>query len=422
MNVIELLRANWWAFLIGIVIRFAFAPFTGHPYDMAIWVTTGRQLYLGQSPYSPYDHLGQPIVWGLWLWLSYIVASIGGFDIRLFALVVKIPLIFVDMAMPFAILHILRRNMVTFSRTKLLFRVLLLNPVGILISGFWAMPDQLAILLVLLAMGYHDNIRLVIVLLVLSIALKLYPIVLVPAFVLVALRGSFRKGIILSLGVVLGIVLVSYLPFILMGWNEEEMSGVLSSQSARSFGVLSIFYSMTLLAYHLGTPEFVTLMLRLDISLWVKFIWVTVLFIFWISTLLKLRNGSIASEFPNDFLLLLDLILVHYGLWMAFAPWVSEQNTYGFLVLLLVKGSVSDQAFLGVHFTMSATVVAYAVHNLPFFSFFHLVYSQATIDEWNRLLSKDRNLKLAAIGILHWVLLLLGIEKLIEKLWRSSKG
>jgi len=112
--------------LIGLAIRFALAPFFGHPYDLRIFIAVGWAVAHGVSPYSqyvlqeifqnmPHPHLygsfygiGYPPPWGLILSLMYQISSlINPNDIYTLVLSLKIPIIAGDLVTSLVIYKIL---------------------------------------------------------------------------------------------------------------------------------------------------------------------------------------------------------------------------------------------------------------------------------------------------------------------------
>ena len=91
--------------LCSVVLRIVLAPFTGHPYDMSIWMETGRYVAEGRSPYELEIHLGYPPLWGFWCGASYVLSNLilpGNLFAYIFA--IKVPIIAADLAVVWAII------------------------------------------------------------------------------------------------------------------------------------------------------------------------------------------------------------------------------------------------------------------------------------------------------------------------------
>jgi hypothetical protein len=65
--ILQITSKIWYATLaLAIIIRLVVAPYTGHPYDLGIWMNTGKYVALGKSPYDLHPSIGYPPLWALW--------------------------------------------------------------------------------------------------------------------------------------------------------------------------------------------------------------------------------------------------------------------------------------------------------------------------------------------------------------------
>lgn len=413
------LKRNWPVVMIGTVLRLIPAPFTGHPYDMGIWWITGRFLSEGKSPYSPYDHLGQPVVFGIWMLLSFLVAVQFPSQLHVFALLMKLPLLLTDLFLPFYVLNLCRKYGVTVPVSeRRFFAVLFLNPLSILITGFWAMPDLISLLLVLGAIDRVIENREIqsSFFLSLSIGIKLYPVILmVPLMILVQWRsGSIMRTLRYGALTTVLFLAISYLPFFIFGWNPAEITGVLTSQTNRAYGTLSPFHSLILLSYSYPWPQLLQIVQFIQENTWLGFLWMIGSFLLF-STLLiigKDISGAVTEDFSFHFII--TLMIVAYSLWMATASWVSEQNTIAWLTLVLIRVQLDDDwKNLILAQLCGFLVVGFAVFNLPFFKFLYLTLAPIEVFNLNQPLVQVRNLSLGLLGSAFYIaMMIIGIDHL----------
>ena len=158
--------------LCSAVLRIVLAPFTGHPYDMSIWMETGRYVAEGRSPYELQIHLGYPPLWGFWCGASYVLSNLilpGNLFAYIFA--IKLPIIAADLAHRVGDHHFRShsRNLQSKSNNpsskELAFRrslaaLFLLNPFVLTVGVVWGMMDNIAaLLIVLVALGTDQSER-----------------------------------------------------------------------------------------------------------------------------------------------------------------------------------------------------------------------------------------------------------------------
>ncbi|RMG31201.1 MAG: hypothetical protein D6732_15080 [Methanobacteriota archaeon] len=419
---ISFLRKHSYITMMGIVLRLLPSPLTGHPYDMGIWWTTGKLLSKGQSPYTPYDHLGQPVIMGVWMLISYLIAAHLPYSTNMFSLFMKIPLMLTDLYLPYYLLHLCKKYNVPVSCSERRFYAFIfLNPLAILITGFWGMPDLLALILALISLDrlLEEKWFLSSMLLSLAIGIKLYPAVLTVSMMIVLQWKSQSRLLPFIYGAVTTIVflLISYLPFFILGWDQAEITGVLTSQTNRGYGTLSPFHMLILFSYYnhsLYLQQIVEFIVRND---WLGFLWaINSIFLLLIMQIIG-RNLHNNVSLDVSFLFALDLMVVSYALWMAVASWVSEQNTLPWLILTLFSGILDDdRRVILISFLASVFVIGFAVYNLPFFRFFYMTFKPIIIYSLNLPLVTQRNYFLSLYGSAYYIMMLMLLVLHIRKL------
>jgi len=361
----------WYVILtISVIARFAVAPFTGHPYDMGIWMVSGKYVATGISPYLAHPHIGYPPLWALWCGAAYSISNyIATGNEFLYIFVIKIPIIVADMALAVLLLMVASKNANASGRDdgRILAASFLLNPYVLFVGVIWGMMDNLvAILLVTSIMVLSSKPAWSGILASLAVALKLYPILFVPLIFILSARtrklGNFTK---LVFAFITTSVATIWLPFILFHWSTEGFIGVGVAQVARDFGAIAPMATFQHLA-NLGVTSF-------DIILgasWLKLVWVpafttSLLLIMW-------RRPSIEST-PN---MIRDSLLV-YMTYLLTASWISEQLVELLLVFLLFLA-----AFVGFRRSIywpytigSLIVLLFLMFNVPVTSFIFPLYS-----------------------------------------------
>jgi hypothetical protein len=138
--------------ILGLLIRLVPAAFTAHPTDMQAWKTIGAAIYSGQNPYTlPAFGLVYPPLWGLVSAVAYAIYAPTQ-NPFVFNLVIKLPIIAVDIAMAKTIERIVLTNTKDQGYAREAMTLYLFNPLTIILSSFWGMFDAIPAFLVLLSM------------------------------------------------------------------------------------------------------------------------------------------------------------------------------------------------------------------------------------------------------------------------------
>jgi hypothetical protein len=175
--------------VLGTLIRIALSPFFRHPYDVPIWKFLGMISYdLSVNP-LPYTSFYGPC-WLFTLLGSYplylIVSLVRPSDLFL-NFVIKLPIIMGDALVALLLFKI--------TKSKLAMALWFLNPYVIFISAIHGQFDVLPALFILLSMFFltkKQNLACAVSLAV-SIGYKIFPVVLVPFFLIFFLRTSGKK-------------------------------------------------------------------------------------------------------------------------------------------------------------------------------------------------------------------------------------
>ena len=175
------------AFLIGLIVRFALAPFTGHPWDIKIWIDVGKRVFAGQNVYDVgvktnwyWGYYAYPPLWMIWCVFSYLFSANQYFMI----LVLKIPIIIADVFAAQAIYDVVLQRTKDEQKATKAFMFYFLNPFVILVGSIWGMFDAVPMILTFLSTIYLYNGRNTksALALGLGIALKIYPAFLLPLY------------------------------------------------------------------------------------------------------------------------------------------------------------------------------------------------------------------------------------------------
>lgn len=175
------------AFLIGLIVRFALAPFTGHPWDVKIWIDVGKRVFAGQNVYDVgvktnwyWGYYAYPPLWMIWCVFSYIFSANQYFMI----LVLKIPIIIADVFAAQAVYDVVLQRTKDEQKATKAFMFYFLNPFVILVGSIWGMFDAVPMILTFLSTIYLYNGRNTksALALGLGIALKVYPAFLLPLY------------------------------------------------------------------------------------------------------------------------------------------------------------------------------------------------------------------------------------------------
>ena len=182
-------------FIIALFLAEAtLSAWTGLAYDMQIWFQTGIWMAQGTNIYLPNDHLGYPPLWAFWCLVANQVFDLSGGNIELWRFTIKLPLILAHFALAFAIWKFTSEKFGKKNAKKIL--ILTLTWIFfIYIGAIWGQLNILSALLTFLAF-YSVAIKrntTGAILLGLAVALKIYPLIVLPAFFFISLKIRGKK-------------------------------------------------------------------------------------------------------------------------------------------------------------------------------------------------------------------------------------
>ena len=171
-------------FIGGLFVAEAWlSMWTGMQYDMNIWFNTGNWMNQGINIYLPSDHLGYPPLWGFWCLISYrLYASLGN-NMETWRLIIKLPLLMAQFALAFIMGKFAQKRFGEKTARKI-FLIALTWIFFIYIGAMWGQLNMLSALLTFAAFYAVISKRTTVgaVLLGLAVTLKIYPLIVLPAF------------------------------------------------------------------------------------------------------------------------------------------------------------------------------------------------------------------------------------------------
>jgi hypothetical protein len=170
------------------------AMWTGEQYDMNVWFKTGVWMANGVNIYVPDNHIGYLPLWAFWCLVSFKLASFFGSNTELWRFTIKLPLILAQFALSFAMWKFAQKRFNPKTAQKV-FLFALTCSFFIFIGAIWGQINIISALLTFLAFYAVINKRIAVgaVLLGLAVALKIYPIIVLPAFLVYIYRNRNLK-------------------------------------------------------------------------------------------------------------------------------------------------------------------------------------------------------------------------------------
>lgn len=237
----ELLKQPRSLIAIGLVIRELLSFWTGHPYDLEVWLRTAFAVAQGQNPYAAFlppvpglsiAYLNQTLggvgylpVWPVIVAALYKIYAVLPFSPFFLYFLLKQPCVLADVYVGVLIRRIIRSWGGSSDTGLRALRYWTFFPYAILISAVWGQFDSLVAVLILMTLLSSAASRRV-VLLGSGIALKWFPVIFLPFF---ALRDRWPKNVasFLSLAIPAGLTL---LIFQVMGWDYLGVTGMATFQ------------------------------------------------------------------------------------------------------------------------------------------------------------------------------------------------
>jgi hypothetical protein len=361
-------------FIAAILLRVSLAPFTGHPFDISVFEEAGRNVAYLRSPYDLQPTLGYPPLWAFWCGAAYVVSGLVAPRTAYFYIfLLKAPVIVADIAIAWLLIfsrtvHRSGSHHQQDFRSLRAAELFLFNPYVVIVGVVWGMIDNIVVLLIVLmaialVQSKHAWAGL---LLGLSIALKVYPILFVPVcfIYLIKKRRRIEEILLFIVAIDASVFAAVTFPFVILHWNIGDLLAVVGAQGARNPGGIA---PIGILAYlpqvgvqNIGPFSVASLsgniVLRL---LWIPAIAVVFLFLY------SQRKFLTTADF-------LDSLILTYLVYIILAPWVSEQNVETLIVLMLFAGIQKGYGLK--HFRDyalgSIIVFVFAALDVPITSFF----------------------------------------------------
>jgi hypothetical protein len=176
------------------VLEAILSVWTGMQYDMNIWFNTGKWMQQGVNIYMPLDHVGYPPLWPFWCDAAYRVHLFFGSNLELWRFTIKLPLILANLALAFAV-GTFAASRFNHKTARRVFLFVLTWSFFIFIGAMWGQINTLSALLTFLAFYAvtQGRTKLGALLLGLAITLKIYPLIVLPAFFAYVLKNKNGK-------------------------------------------------------------------------------------------------------------------------------------------------------------------------------------------------------------------------------------
>jgi hypothetical protein len=167
---------------------------TGMAYDMNIWFRTGIWISQGTNIYLPNDHMGYPPLWAFWCLVANRVYGFFGNNMEVWRFIVKLPMILSQFALAFAIGKFAEKRFNQKTGRKIFF-VALTWIFFIYIGAFWGQLNMISALLTFLAFWAVINRRTILggFFLGVAVTLKIYPLIVLPAFLAYIWKNHDKK-------------------------------------------------------------------------------------------------------------------------------------------------------------------------------------------------------------------------------------
>jgi Gpi18-like mannosyltransferase len=289
------------------------ALWTGHPYDMNVWFQTGAWMNQGINIYQPANHLGYPPLWALWCFVAYHAFLFFSSNLEIWRLIVKIPIILSHLVCAYLAGLYASNRFGQKTGAKILLIVLTWS-FFIYTGAIWGQIDTISVLLTFTAFYAAVTKRTATsaILLGLAIGLKLYPIVVLPAFLIYILKNWNKKEATKYFIYAVGVpFLLTMLIFGAFQWNPDFfVKTILYSTPANGINPTQINF---------GCMNFFSFLYLFKLS-FVSFsftLWIPLLFICGIYWLRKPKFGEST---------LILSIISFYLLFMISYGWITEQT------------------------------------------------------------------------------------------------
>ena len=188
---------------------------------MKVWFQTGQWMNQGINIYIPVNHLGYPPLWALWCDVAYRFYLFLGSSIEIWRFIIKLPLIISHLALTFAVGKFAAERFDQKTGRRVFFFILTWS-FFIFIAAMWGQINIISALLTFLAFYavIKNRIGVGALLLGVAITLKIYPLIVVPAFFIYIFKrnGGKQAGKFMLLACIVPIVFTLAM-FGAYGWD-----------------------------------------------------------------------------------------------------------------------------------------------------------------------------------------------------------
>ncbi len=309
-------------------------------------------------------------MWALWCALSYLISSlILPGNTFLYILVIKVPIIVGDTGVAYLLLHVARKKFGRNPSFQLkLAGSFLFNPYVLAVGVVWSMMDSIIGLLIVLCAMCLTSKRPAWTgaFLALGTALKLYPIILLPACLIYSIKGrqdKIRRPIIFLATFSCCALIMIVAPFLIFNWSTTGFVGLIFAQASRSpnggIAPLSVFnYLLWNGILTLGPISIVSVYSSTPL----RYVWVLA-FVYAAWYLDAKRQAKSLSELLQEFILM-------YVVYCLTAPWVSEQMIEPLLIMMLFVTAAISPERIGLPYVLgSATAFLFVALHVPLTAF-----------------------------------------------------
>ncbi len=300
----------------SILLQLALTPFFAHGYDFRVSYVAGRNVAAGLSPYlggsldgylsagygGEVQGIGETPLWPLYLGLAYMVSS-G--DVIIFNVLSKAPILLANIWLAY----------IFYARGFRGWKFFLVNPFLLSVSVLWGKPDNVAALLIVLAL---IRIESKLAPLILSLSMNFKPLAVPVAASLPSYITSKKAMMKIFTVIIIASLAIFLIPFILMRWPLTTVVFGLPNW-LKPVGGISLFSIFELIFNSLTLPN--------ELG-WLGFLPI-------LSLLFSIIYFLVRPWGPGN---AVKASLFTSLLFFSFRPWVSEQNLILILTLLLMVG------------------------------------------------------------------------------------
>jgi hypothetical protein len=312
----------WKVLLVGLIIRESFSFWTGHPYDLEVWVRTGAAVAAGHNPYNqfwvPVPGVSFAFLFGpmpsaayLPFWpivtgaLFRLYEAVGHNDPFVLYFLLKQPPILGDLLDGILLYRLALSWSGTPAVARRLLWVWMLFPYDIVISAIWGQFDALVATTLLAALAYRsDTSRQV--LYGLGVFMKWVTAIFLP-YELFRLKGTRRLLPFFALGLALALTLLS---FFLLGWGFTGIQSTSVSQTHGGGGGMNLAGVLTsgLVIYQLAAAA-------PWLYEWAPYLWIPVSFIAGAWAAWRSHKSGNVGELEITMVIVTAFLLTRWGLY-----------------------------------------------------------------------------------------------------------